>query len=151
MEIEPINNYTWLTISSINEENNLHQTILTGNVEHFANIWGFRFIPESIYISLCGLFCPTEDLSYLPAINDIASNLETHSGESVRILIKYVEAYEIVSTIGLSYNAFGFNYYIFQIIMLSLISLCFLAIIIFEAKGKRKKRKLQRLLLTLNK
>ncbi|MHA1557157.1 MAG: hypothetical protein ACTSPM_09520 [Candidatus Heimdallarchaeota archaeon] len=150
MEIEPTDNDSWLVISFLNERDHIWLTSLTGKVASYNTTWGYRFVPESIRVTTSGLIKPSVDLSHLPAFEDIANNLQIYDGENVRLVVAYIEAYEIISTIGLTYNAFGFNYYILQVIALSLIGLCFLVIIIFEAKEKRKERKLQQLLLTLN-
>ncbi|MHA1156677.1 MAG: hypothetical protein ACTSQK_11275, partial [Candidatus Heimdallarchaeota archaeon] len=102
IEIEPFCDESWSIISYLNEGGYIGGTTLTGEVERYTNFWGYRFIPESIAISLGSMFCVEQDLLSLPAIDDIARNFDTHCGERVRILITNIEPYEIISTMGLT-------------------------------------------------
>ena len=144
--IEPLRSDCWSIIEELEGKDETQLTTISGKIERYDNIWGFRFQPESIRLSWSGYIVPSVDLTYLPTLKWIQKFLPYYLDNTTEIVIERIEGYDIKTTFGLTYNTYEYNYLVLQIVSLSLIGICSTAIITHEIVLKIKKKKLVKFL-----
>ena len=150
IEIEPTNKESWSVITKFSGKECMQLVTITGKIENYNNQWGYRFQPESIRLSWSGLIIPAVDLSSLPTIKYISLYLSYYLDNYIEIAIERIQGFDMKTTLGLTYNAYDFNYQVLQIVSLSLIGVCSFVICIYEIRLKYKKKKMNEFLATLN-